>query len=1101
MARFFINRPIFAWVIAIVIMLAGALAVNTLPVAQYPTIAPPSVSIRSSYPGADATTVERTVTQIIEQNMTGLDGYMYMSATSDSYGNSDITITFEPGTDPDIAQVQVQNKLQQTQSQLPTVVQQNGVDVSKSTNAFLMVVGLIATDGVHTNTDLSDYIYANIREPMARVQGVGDLMVFGSEYAMRIWIDPEKLNNLSVSISEITSAISAQNAQVTYGSLGGTPAVPGQQYSYTITGQSRLTSAEEFGNILIRVNTDGTKVYLKDIARIELGSESYQVRGTYNHLPSSGIAIRLSSGANALDTAENVKALMAQLEPYFPEWIEVNYPYDTTDFISVSINEVFHTLIEAIILVVLIMFVFLQNLRATVIPSITVPVVLLGTFAIMSALGFSINTLTMFGMVLAIGLLVDDAIVVVENVERIIHEEHLPPKEATEKSMDQITGALIGIALVLSAVFIPMAFFGGSTGVIYRQFSITIVSAMVLSVLVALILTPALCASMLKGEEEPAEVGKPTAFQRLIRPLTSLIEKPFAKFFEYFNLYYGKLSVSYQKHVTRVVHQIKRQLVIYAGICLALGFCFMRIPSAFLPNEDQGVLLAMVNLPAGSTVEKTSTALGKLVDYFLIEEEENVDSVMAVTGFSFAGSGQNAGLAFIRLKDWALRTDASQHADAIANRSYMPLMGIREGLAYAFNVPAIPELGVASGFDMYLQDNGGTGHEMLTKVRQDYVYAAQQSPLLMQVRANGMDDTPQLKLNLDYEKALALGLSVSDINTTLSVAWGSLYADDFIERARVKKVYIQAEADARMTEMDLNKWFVRNNQGEMVPFSAFTTTSWTYGSPRLERFNGVGAMNIQGAPAPGISTGEAMAEMERLAQDLPAGFGISWTGVSYQERLSGQQAPMLYAVSVLIVFLSLAALYESWSIPFAVMMVLPLGIIGAVLAALITQYVPVQTVLRNDVYFQVGLLTTVGLSAKNAILIVEFAKELYDKGYRLTEAVVEAAKIRLRPILMTSAAFILGVLPLAMSSGAGAAGRNEIGICVIGGMLTATVLAIFFVPVFFVLIMRYFTKYVPAEEKKKQAEKEARRREKLLAQRKALEEGEFDDNKLEPSKF
>lgn len=1101
MARFFINRPIFAWVIAIVIMLAGALAVNTLPVAQYPTIAPPSVSIRSSYPGADATTVERTVTQIIEQNMTGLDGYMYMSATSDSYGNSDITITFEPGTDPDIAQVQVQNKLQQTQSQLPTVVQQNGVDVSKSTNAFLMVVGLIATDGVHTNTDLSDYIYANIREPMARVQGVGDLMVFGSEYAMRIWIDPEKLNNLSVSISEITSAISAQNAQVTYGSLGGTPAVPGQQYSYTITGQSRLTSAEEFGNILIRVNTDGTKVYLKDIARIELGSESYQVRGTYNHLPSSGIAIRLSSGANALDTAENVKALMAQLEPYFPEWIEVNYPYDTTDFISVSINEVFHTLIEAIILVVLIMFVFLQNLRATVIPSITVPVVLLGTFAIMSALGFSINTLTMFGMVLAIGLLVDDAIVVVENVERIIHEEHLPPKEATEKSMDQITGALIGIALVLSAVFIPMAFFGGSTGVIYRQFSITIVSAMVLSVLVALILTPALCASMLKGEEEPTEVGKPTAFQRLIRPLTSLIEKPFAKFFEYFNLYYGKLSVSYQKHVTRVVHQIKRQLVIYAGICLALGFCFMRIPSAFLPNEDQGVLLAMVNLPAGSTVEKTSTALGKLVDYFLIEEEENVDSVMAVTGFSFAGSGQNAGLAFIRLKDWALRTDASQHADAIANRSYMPLMGIREGLAYAFNVPAIPELGVASGFDMYLQDNGGAGHEMLTKVRQDYVYAAQQSPLLMQVRANGMDDTPQLKLNLDYEKALALGLSVSDINTTLSVAWGSLYADDFIERARVKKVYIQAEADARMTEMDLNKWFVRNNQGEMVPFSAFTTTSWTYGSPRLERFNGVGAMNIQGAPAPGISTGEAMAEMERLAQDLPAGFGISWTGVSYQERLSGQQAPMLYAVSVLIVFLSLAALYESWSIPFAVMMVLPLGIIGAVLAALITQYVPVQTVLRNDVYFQVGLLTTVGLSAKNAILIVEFAKELYDKGYRLTEAVVEAAKIRLRPILMTSAAFILGVLPLAMSSGAGAAGRNEIGICVIGGMLTATVLAIFFVPVFFVLIMRYFTKYVPAEEKKKQAEKEARRREKLLAQRKALEEGEFDDDKLEPSKF
>ncbi len=1097
MARFFINRPIFAWVIAIVIMLAGLIAVLNLPVAQYPTIAPPSVSIRSSYAGADATTVERTVTQIIEQNMTGLDGYMYMSATSDSYGNSDITITFEPGTDPDIAQVQVQNKLQQTQSQLPSVVQQNGVDVSKSTNAFLMVVGLIATDGEHTNTDLSDYIYANIREPMARVEGVGDLMVFGSEYAMRIWVDPEKLNNLAISISEITSAITAQNAQVTYGSLGGTPAVPGQQYSYTITGQSRLTSAKEFENILLRVNTDGTKVYLKDVARIELGSESYQVRGTYNHMPSSGIAIRLSSGANALDTAANVKALMAELEPYFPEWIEINYPYDTTDFISVSINEVMHTLIEAIILVVLIMYLFLQNFRATLIPSITVPVVLLGTFAIMSALGFSINTLTMFGMVLAIGLLVDDAIVVVENVERIIQEENLPPKEATEKSMDQITGALIGIALVLSAVFVPMAFFGGSTGVIYRQFSITIVSAMVLSVLIALILTPALCASMLKGHEEK-EAPK-SGIKKALQSSTSFITKPLDKFFEIFNKSYNAFSHAYQRHVTVVVHKIKRQIVYYIIICLTLGFCFTKIPSAFLPNEDQGVLLAMVNLPAGSTVEKTSTALDKLIDYFLIEEEENVASVMAVTGFSFAGSGQNAGLAFIRLKDWAERTRSDQHADAIANRSYMPLMGIREGLAYAFNVPAIPELGVASGFDMYLQDNGGAGHEMLTKVRQDYVYAAQQSPLLMQVRANGMDDTPQFKLHLDYEKALALGLSVADINTTLSVAWGSLYADNFIERSRVKKVYIQAEADARMTELDLNKWYVRNNQGEMVPFSAFTTTSWTYGSPRLERFNGVGAMNIQGAPAPGVSTGEAMAEMERIAREmLPAGFGISWTGVSYQERLSGDQAPMLYAVSILIVFLSLAALYESWSIPFAVMMVLPLGIIGAVLAALLTQYVPVQTVLRNDVYFQVGLLTTVGLSAKNAILIVEFAKELYDKGYRLTEAVVEAAKIRLRPILMTSAAFILGVLPLAMSSGAGAAGRNEIGICVIGGMLSATVLAIFFVPVFFVLIMRYFTRYVPVEEKKKQAEIDKKRREVLNAKRKALEEGNFDElNKLD----
>lgn len=1094
MARFFINRPIFAWVIAIVIMLAGLVSVFTLPVSQYPTIAPPSVSIRSSYPGADASTVERAVTQIIEQNMTGLDGYMYMSASSDSYGESSITITFQPGTNADIAQVQVQNKLQQVQSQLPTVVQQNGVNVSKSTDAFLMVIGLVTTDDLHNNTDLSDYIYANIREPLARVNGVGDLMVFGSEYAMRVWLDPEKLTNFSISVSEVSSAIQAQNAQVTYGSLGGTPAVPGQQYSYSITGQKRLETVEQFENILLRVNQDGTMVRLKDVARIELGSESYQVSSSYNGKLSSGIAIRLASGANALDTANRVKALMSQLEPYFPEWIELNYPYDTTEFVKVSITEVFHTLVEAIVLVVLIMYLFLQNMRATLIPTITVPVVLLGTFAIMSVLGFSINTLTMFGMVLAIGLLVDDAIVVVENVERIMSEEHLPPRHATIKSMDQITGALIGIALVLSAVFIPMAFFGGSTGVIYRQFSITIVSAMVLSVLIALILTPALCATMLKSHEEEA-AAKKNKLVATFDNIGKIIFKPLLKFFELFNIGFAKFSESYQRHVTKVVHQLKRQIFFYILICVCLGFCFVRIPSAFLPNEDQGVLMAMANLPAGSTVEKTTNALGKMREYFMTAEAENVDSVMSVTGFSFSGSGQNAGLAFIKLKDWSLRTRPEQHADAIANRAYMPLMGIRDGLLFAFNLPAIPELGTASGFDMYLQDNGGNGHDALIKVRQDYLYAAQQSPLLMQVRANGQDDTPQFKLNIDYEKALALGLNVSDINNTLSVAWGSSYTDDFMDRSRVKKVYLQAEASARMTELDLNKWYVRNNNGEMVPCSAFITTAWDYGSPRLERFNGVGAMNIQGAPAPGVSTGEAMLEMERIAAEvLPAGYGIAWTGVSYQERLSGSQAPMLYAISLLIVFLSLAALYESWSIPFAVMLVVPLGIFGAVVAALITQYVPVQTVLRNDVYFQVGLLTTVGLSAKNAILIVEFAKELYDRGERLTEAVVHAARIRLRPIIMTSAAFILGVLPLAISSGAGAAGRNEIGICVIGGMLSATILAIFFVPVFFVLVMRYFTKYIPADQKKKMAELEEQKiRDRQM---RALEEG---NRKIPPS--
>ncbi len=1080
MARFFINRPIFAWVLAIITMLAGLVSVFTLPVSQYPTIAPPAVSIRASYPGADALTVERSVTQIIEQNMTGLDGYMYMSATSDSYGNSTINITFEPGTNPDIAQVQVQNKLQQTQSQLPETVQSNGVSVTKSTNSFLMVVGLHATDDKHTNSDLADYIYANLKEPLARVEGVGDLSVFGSQYAMRIWIDPEKLNNLSMSISEVVSAIKTQNAQVTYGSLGGTPAVKGQQYAYTIVGQSRLDNVEQFENILIRVNKDGTNVRLKDVAKVELGSESYQMSGKFNGKPSAGLAINLASNANALSTAKAVKALVEKQSEYFPDWIKLVYPYDTTEFIAVSINEVFHTLIEAIVLVVLIMYLFLQNFRATLIPTITVPVVLLGTFAIMSVLGFSINTLTMFGMVLAIGLLVDDAIVVVENVERILHERpELTPKAATEVSMDQITGALIGIALVLSAVFVPMAFFGGSTGVIYRQFSITIVSSMILSVLVAIILTPALCASILKTADQRA-VQSNNKFILLCNKIIKPVEKPLNKFFEVFNKSFEKNTALYEKHVKKVVHQIKRQVFGYFVICGVLVLCFIKIPSAFLPTEDQGVLLAMVNLPAGSTVEKTSVTLDKLTDYFFTKEKDNVESLMTVTGFSFAGSGQNAGLAFIKLKDWSVRQSEEQHANSIVARSYMPLMGIREGIAYAFNLPAIPELGVASGFDMYLQDNAGHGHAELTRVRNEYIYKAQQSKKLMQVRANGIDDSPQFKLNLDYEKALALGLNISDINTTLSVAWGSGYIDNFIERQRVKKVFIQGVASARMNEMDLNKWYVRNNKGEMVPFSAFATTEWTYGSPRLERFNGVGAMNIQGAPAPGVSTGEAMDEMLRIADEvLPQGYGISWNGTSYQERLSGSQAPLLYAVSVLVVFLSLAALYESWSIPFAVMLVVPLGIVGAVIAALMTQYLPFKTTLANDVYFQVGLLTTVGLSAKNAILIVEFAKELYDKGSRLTDAVVEAARIRLRPILMTSAAFILGVLPLAISSGAGAAGRNEIGICVIGGMLSATVLAIFYVPVFFVIVMRYFTKYVPTELKMKLAEEERLRREAL----------------------
>lgn len=1073
MARFFINRPIFAWVIAICIMLAGLFSVNTLPISQYPTIAPPSVCIEASYPGADASTVERSVTQIIEQNMTGLDGYMYMNSSSDSYGDASIQITFEPGTNADIAQVQVQNKMQQTQSQLPTSVQQNGVDVAKSTDSFLLVFSLYATDGIHGDSDLSDYLEANLKEPLSRVKGVGSLEIFGSKYAIRVWLDPKKLNNFAMSAGEVLAAIQAQNAQVTYGSIGGTPAVPGQQYAYTITGQKRLENAEQFEKILLKVNQDGTKVYLKDIARVELGSEFYNAAATYNGYPCSGLAVKLASGANALDTAKRVKEEIAKLQPYFPEWAQPTYPYDTTDFIQVSINEVFHTMIEAIILVVFIMYLFLQNFRATLIPSITVPVVLLGTFAIMQVCGFSINTLTMFGLVLAIGLLVDDAIVVVENVERILHEEpELSPKQATVKSMDEITGALIGIALVLSAVFVPMAFFGGSTGIIYRQFSITIVSAMVLSVVIAIILTPALCATILLPANAKEE-KKVTWFTKLNERFDKLYS-PIRKLLTWWNGFFAYMSDAYQKRVKTIVKKMGRFLVGYVVICVALIFGFTRIPTSFLPSEDQGVLMTMVNLPAGSTLEKTTNVLSQVRQYFLGAEKENVYSIMNVAGFSFAGSGQNAGMGFIKLQDWAERPSLDQHADSIANRAYMPLLGgIRDGLAFAFNLPAIPELGVANGFDFYLVDQGSNGHDELLKQRNALVYAANQSPLLTQVRANGMDDSPQLKLNIDYEKAMSLGLDVSDINTTFSVAWGSAYIDNFMDRNRIKKVFVQGETEDRMTEKDLQKWYVKSRTtGQMVPFSAFVSTEWTYGSPKLERFNGLGAMEIQGSAVPGVSSGQAMDEIERIAKEvLPQGYGISWYGVSYQEKLAGAQGPSLYLVSLLVVFLSLAALYESWSIPFAVMLVVPLGIIGAIAAAILTQYVPVRTSLTNDVYFQVGLLTTVGLAAKNAILIVEFAKDLYDRGERLTDAVIHAAKLRFRPILMTSMAFILGVTPLALSSGAGAAGRNEIGYCVIGGMLTATVLAIFYVPIFFVLVMRYFTKKVSAEDKQKKADK------------------------------
>ncbi|MFC3912874.1 efflux RND transporter permease subunit [Pseudaeromonas sharmana] len=1040
MARFFIDRPIFAWVIALVIMLAGGLSILKLPIAQYPTIAPPAVAISASYPGASAKTVEDSVTQIIEQNMTGLDHLLYMSAQSDSSGNVSVTLTFMPGTDPDIAQVQVQNKLQQATTQLPQIVQQQGIKVQKTTSSFLMVAGFISTDGKMGNDDLADYVVSNIKDPISRLDGVGEIQLFGSQYAMRIWLDPHKLNSYQLTPADVKSAITAQNAQIALGKLGGTPAISDQQFTATIMGQSRLTTPEAFGNVLLRVTQDGAKVRLKDVARIELAGESFDAEAKYNGQPTAAFAVKLATGANALDTANKVRAKIDELKPYFPDNMEVVYPYDTTPFVQISIEEVAQTLFEAIILVFCVMYLFLQNFRATLIPTIAVPVVLLGTFGVMSAFGFSINTLTMFGLVLAIGLLVDDAIVVVENVERLMSEEDLSPLEATRKSMDQITGALIGIALVLSAVFVPMAFFGGSTGAIYRQFSLTIVSAMVLSVLVALILTPALCATILKPIKH-GEFGEKRGF------------------FGWFNRLFDSSAQRYQSRVGKVVRQGVRFSLIYLAMLIALGVLFMRLPTSFLPEEDQGVIMSMVQLPVGATKERTEKVLGQMRDYFLKNEKANVDSVLTVSGFSFAGRGQNSGMAFIKLKHWDERNTPDRSANAIIGRAMGFLFSIKEAQVFAFNLPSIPELGTATGFDFYLQDRAGLGHDKLMAARNQLLgMAAQKSDTLVRVRPNGMEDAPQFDVKIDYEKALAQGLSVSDINDALSTAWGSSYIDDFVDRNRVKKVYLQADAPFRMNPEDLNLWFVRNSDGKMVPFSAFASTGWSFGSPRLERYNGVPAMEIVGEAAPGKSTGEAMAAIEEMVKQLPEGIGIEWTGLSYQERQAGSQAPALYAISLLVVFLSLAALYESWSVPFSVMLVVPLGVLGAILAATLRG-------LENDVYFQVGLLTTIGLSAKNAILIVEFAKELYDQGKGLTEAVVEAARLRLRPILMTSLAFILGVLPLATSTGAGANSRIAIGSGVIGGMVSATVLAIFFVPLFFVLIMRYFTKYRPRHER------------------------------------
>ncbi|EIX4861426.1 efflux RND transporter permease subunit [Salmonella enterica] len=1035
MANFFIRRPIFAWVLAIILMMAGALAIMQLPVAQYPTIAPPAVSISATYPGADAQTVQDTVTQVIEQNMNGIDNLMYMSSTSDSAGSVTITLTFQSGTDPDIAQVQVQNKLQLATPLLPQEVQQQGISVEKSSSSFLMVAGFVSDNPNTTQDDISDYVASNIKDSISRLNGVGDVQLFGAQYAMRIWLDANLLNKYQLTPVDVINQLKVQNDQIAAGQLGGTPALPGQQLNASIIAQTRLKDPEEFGKVTLRVNTDGSVVHLKDVARIELGGENYNVVARINGKPASGLGIKLATGANALDTATAIKAKLAELQPFFPQGMKVVYPYDTTPFVKISIHEVVKTLFEAIILVFLVMYLFLQNIRATLIPTIAVPVVLLGTFAVLAAFGYSINTLTMFGMVLAIGLLVDDAIVVVENVERVMMEDNLSPREATEKSMSQIQGALVGIAMVLSAVFIPMAFFGGSTGAIYRQFSITIVSAMALSVLVALILTPALCATLLK-------------------PVSAEHHEKKSGFFGWFNTKFDHSVNHYTNSVSGIVRNTGRYLIIYLLIVVGMAVLFLRLPTSFLPEEDQGVFLTMIQLPSGATQERTQKVLDQVTHYYLNNEKANVESVFTVNGFSFSGQGQNSGMAFVSLKPWEERNGEENSVEAVIARATRAFSQIRDGLVFPFNMPAIVELGTATGFDFELIDQGGLGHDALTKARNQLLGMVAKHPdLLVRVRPNGLEDTPQFKLDVDQEKAQALGVSLSDINETISAALGGYYVNDFIDRGRVKKVYVQADAQFRMLPGDINNLYVRSANGEMVPFSTFSSARWIYGSPRLERYNGMPSMELLGEAAPGRSTGEAMSLMENLASQLPNGLGYDWTGMSYQERLSGNQAPALYAISLIVVFLCLAALYESWSIPFSVMLVVPLGVVGALLAASLRG-------LNNDVYFQVGLLTTIGLSAKNAILIVEFAKDLMEKeGRGLIEATLEASRMRLRPILMTSLAFILGVMPLVISRGAGSGAQNAVGTGVMGGMLTATLLAIFFVPVFFVVVKRRFNRH------------------------------------------
>lgn len=1052
MAQFFIHRPIFAWVIALVIMLAGIITLTKMPVAQYPTIAPPTVTISATYPGASAQTVENTVTQIIEQQMNGLDGLRYISSNSAGNGQASINLNFAQGVDPDIAQVQVQNKLQSATALLPADVQRQGVKVTKSGASFLQVIAFYSPDNSLSASDIKDYVNSNISEPLSRVAGVGEIQVFGGSYAMRIWLDPAKLTSFKLTPNDVATAIRAQNSQVAVGQLGGAPSTEGQVLNATVNAQTMLQTPEQFKKIFLKNTSDGAQVRLGDVARVELGSDNYQFDSKFNGKPAGGVAIKLATGSNALDTAAAVEERLSELRQNYPSGLKDQLAYDTTPFIRLSIESVVHTLIEAVVLVFIVMFLFLQNWRATIIPTLAVPVVVLGTFAIINIFGFSINTLTMFAMVLAIGLLVDDAIVVVENVERVMQEEHLEPVAATEKSMSQISGALVGITSVLTAVFVPMAFFSGTTGVIYRQFSITLVTAMILSLIVALTFTPALCATLLKQHD----------------PNKQESNNIFARFFRWFNRSFERLSEKYQGGVNRMTHHKLFSGVLYIVVIAALVGIYKVLPSSFLPEEDQGVVMTLVQLPPSASLERTDKVIDTMTGYFLNKEKENVESIFTVAGFSFTGVGQNAGLAFIKLKDWSERTTPESQIGAIIQRG-MALNMIVKDASYIMplQLPAMPELGVSAGFDIQLKDASGQGHEKLIAARNAILGMAAQDKRLAGVRPNGQEDTPQYQISIDQAQAGAMGVSIADINTTMSMAWGGTYINDFVDRGRVKKVYVQGEANTRMMPEDLNKWYVRNSSGTMVPFSAFATGEWTYGSPRLERYNGVSSVNIQGTPAPGVSSGDAMLAMEEIIGKLPSmgltGFDYEWTGLSLEERDSGNQTAPLLVLSLLIVFLCLAALYESWSVPVSVLLVVPLGIVGAFALTWLGMIIKGDPNLSFNIYFQVAIVAVIGLSAKNAILIVEFAKELQEQGEDLFDATLHAAKMRLRPIIMTTLAFGFGVLPLALSTGAGAGSQHSVGFGVLGGVISSTLLGIFFIPVFFVWIRSIF-KYKPKKQ-------------------------------------